>query len=120
MNKNLVSTLFKTLLFGIAWTIIGLIVAVIFVKIKQYNLKDVLFIEGIVLITISILSSIGGNPTGLSMQSFGNPSLSAFSNLEITKREKERNPMKQTLSLGFSTVSLIFGGLILIAINFII
>lgn len=120
MNKHLLLTLFKTLISGIVWTVIGLIVAIIFVKTKQYILKDVLFIEGIVLITISILSSIGGNPSGLSMQNFGNPSLSTFSNLEVTKRERERNPMKQTLSLGFSTVSLIFGGLILIALNFII
>lgn len=120
MNKQLVSSLLKTLLFGVVWSVIGFIVAIVFVKTKHYILKDVLFIEGIILIAISILSSIGGNPTGLSLQSFGNPSLSSFANLEVTKHEKEKNPMKQTLSFGFSTISLAFGGLLLIFINFVI
>lgn len=72
MNKQLVSSLLKTLLFGFIWSVIGLILALVFIKTKDYILKDVLFVEGIVLISISILSSIGGNPTGLSMQSYYN------------------------------------------------
>lgn len=122
MDKNLTSNLFKTLLFGIAWAVIAFIIAIILVKSKQYNLKDVLFIEGIILIAISILSAIGGNSTGLSLKGFGtnNASLTSYANLEITKREREKNPMKQTLSFGLSSFSLICGGILLIILNYII
>lgn len=122
MDKNLTSNLFKTLLFGIAWAVIAFIIAIILVKSKKYNLKDVLFIEGIILIAISILSAIGGNSTGLSLQGFGtnNASLTSYANLEITKREREKNPMKQTLSFGLSSFSLICGGVLLIILNYII
>ena len=122
MDKNLTSNLFKTLLFGIAWAVIAFIIAIILVKSKQYNLKDVLFIEGIILIAISILSAIGGNSTGLSLQGFGtnNASLTSYANLEITKREREKNPMKQTLSFGLNSFSLICGGVLLIILNYII
>ena len=91
MNKNLVSTLFKSILFGIVWASIAFVLAIILVKLKHYNLKDILFIEGIVLIAISILSSIGGNPTGLSMQGINNPTLTSYANLEITKAERKKS-----------------------------
>ena len=120
MNKNLVSILFKSILFGIVWASIAFVLALILVNIKKYNLKDILFIEGIVLIAISILSSIGGNPTGLSMQGINNPTLTSYANLEITKAEREKNPMKQTVSFALSSISLILGGLLLILLNCII
>ena len=94
--------------------------AIILAKIKHYNFKDILFIEGIVLIAISILSSIGGNPTGLSMQGINNPTLASYANLEITRSEREKNPMKQTVSFAFSSISLILGGLLLILLNCLI
>ncbi|SDP48904.1 hypothetical protein [Clostridium gasigenes] len=120
MNKNLVSTLFKSLLFGIVWASIAFVLAIILVKLKHYNLKDILFIEGILLIAISILSSIGGNPTGLSMQGISNPTLTSYTNLETTRSEREKNPIKQTVSFALSSIALILGGLLLILLNFIV
>ena len=70
-----------------------------------------------------VLSSIGGNPMGLSMQGLGqnNAQYIANANLEVSKMEKDKtNNIKTTISAGLSTVSLIIGGLLVIAINFII
>lgn len=122
MNKPLISSISKTLIFAVLWGLLGLIVGIILVKSKGYNLKDVLFIEGIILIAIGVLSSLGGNSTGLSMKGMGmnNASLISYANLEITKKEREKNPMKQTILFGLSSLSLICGGLLLILINFII
>ena len=60
---------------------------------------------------------------GLSMQGLGqnNAQYIANANLEVSKMEKEKtNNIKTTISAGLSTVSLIIGGLLVIAINFII
>lgn len=60
---------------------------------------------------------------GLSMQGLGqnNAQYIANANLEVSKMEKDKtNNIKTTISAGLSTVSLIIGGLLVIAINFII
>ena len=72
---------------------------------------------------VGILSSFGGNPIGLSMQGLGqsNAQYIANGNLEVAKMEKDKtNSVKTTVSIGLSTVSLIIGGILVIALNFII
>lgn len=109
----------------------GIIIAIIFVGIgflikpkTSFELRDVLFVEGIALIAVSVLASIGGNPMGISMQGLGSSGAqyAATANLEISKREKEstKDLVKNTLSIGLSTISLALGGIICIVINFII
>ncbi|MGL5086168.1 MAG: hypothetical protein ACRC68_10725 [Clostridium sp.] len=122
MGKNLVSQLIKIVVFGLFWSVIGFLLASLLVNRTSYNLKDILFIEGILLVAISVLSSLGDNSTGLSLNGMGmnNPSLKASVNLEITRKEREINPIKQTLLFGLSSLSLIIGGLLLILLNFVI
>ena len=110
-------------LFGIIWGIVLFGVALIITNFKDYELRDVLFVEGIIFVVGGVLSSIGGNPMGLSMQGLGqnNAQYIANANLEVSKMEKDKtNNIKTTISAGLSTVSLIIGGLLVIAINFII
>lgn len=123
MEKSILKTIGKCVIFGIIWGIVLFGVALIITNFKYYELRDVLFVEGIIFVVGGVLSSIGGNPMGLSMQGLGqnNAQYIANANLEVSKMEKDKtNNIKTTISAGLSTVSLIIGGLLVIAINFII
>lgn len=123
MEKSILKTIGKCVIFGIIWGIVLFGVALIITNFKDYELRDVLFVEGIIFVGGGVLSSIGGNPMGLSMQGLGqnNAQYIANANLEVSKMEKDKtNNIKTTISAGLSTVSLIIGGLLVIAINFII
>ena len=123
MEKSILKAIGKCVIFGIIWGIVLFGVALIITNFKDYELRDVLFVEGIIFVVGGVLSSIGGNPMGLSMQGLGqnNAQYIANANLEVSKMEKDKtNNIKTTISAGLSTVSLIIGGLLVIAINFII
>lgn len=123
MEKSILKTIGKCVIFGIIWGIVLFGVALIITNFKDYELRDVLFVEGIIFVVGGVLSSIEGNPMGLSMQGLGqnNAQYIANANLEVSKMEKDKtNNIKTTISAGLSTVSLIIGGLLVIAINFII
>ena len=123
MEKSILKTIGKCVIFGIIWGIVLFGVALIITNFKDYELRDVLFVEGIIFVVGGVLSSIGGNPMGFSMQGLGqnNAQYIANANLEVSKMEKDKtNNIKTTISAGLSTVSLIIGGLLVIAINFII
>ena len=123
MEKSILKTIGKCVIFGIIWGRVLFGVALIITNFKDYELRDVLFVEGIIFVVGGVLSSIGGNPMGLSMQGLGqnNAQYIANANLEVSKMEKDKtNNIKTTISAGLSTVSLIIGGLLVIAINFII
>ena len=123
MDKSVLKTIVKCAVLGVIWAIILFGIALIITKFKGYELKDVLFIEGIFFVIVGILSSLGGNSMGLSMKGLGqtNSQYIANANLEVTKMEKDKTKnIKTTVSMGLSTVSLIIGGILVIVINFII
>lgn len=123
MDKDILKNIKKCVVLGVIWAILLFVIAFLITTLKDYNLKDVLFIEGITFVTFGILSCIGGNPMGLSMQGLGqnNAQYIANSNLEVTKSEKDNTKnIKNTLSIGLNTFSLAIAGILLIIINFII
>lgn len=123
MDKSVLKTIVKCVIFGVIWAIILFGVALVITNFKGYELKNILFIEGIIFVMIGILSSIGGNPMGLSMQGLGqsNAQYIANGNLEVAKMEKDKTKsVKTTVSIGLSTVSLVIGGVLVITLNFII
>lgn len=123
MDKSILKTIIKCAIFGIVWAAILFGVALIITNFKGYELKDVLFVEGIIFVIGGVLSSLGGNPMGLSMQGLGqtNAQYIANANLEVTKMEKDKTKnIKTTISVGLSTVALVIGGILVIVINFII
>ena len=123
MDKSVLKTIGKCVIFGVIWAIILFGVALVIANFKGYELKNILFIEGIIFVMIGILSSIGGNPMGLSMQGLGqsNAQYIANGNLEVAKMEKDKTKsVKTTVSIGLSTVSLVIGGVLVITLNFII
>jgi len=124
MNKSQIKALTKCIVWGILWAIVFIFIGFLIVNFTSYTLKDILFIEGIILIVLGALSSIGGNPTGLSLQALGqdNAQYVANANLEVTKMEKQihHDNIKTNLRNSFNIISLIIGGAICIIINFII
>lgn len=123
MDKSVLKTIVKCAVFGIIWAIILFGIALLITKVKGYELKDVLFIEGMLIVVAGVLSSVGGNPMGLSMQGLGqqNSQYIANANLEVTRMEKDKTKnIKSTIRMGLSTFSLVFGGVLIIVINFII
>ena len=123
MEKSILKTIGKCVIFGIIWGIVLFGVALIITNFKDYELRDVLFVEGIIFVVGGVLSSIGGNPMGLSMQGLGqnNAQYIANANLQVTKMEKDKAKIiKTTVAVGLSTVSLVIGGVLIIVINFII
>lgn len=123
MDKDTLKNIRKCTILGIIWAILLVAIAFLIISFKNYNLKDMLFIEGIAFVAFGILSCIGGNPLGLSIQGLGqnNAQYISNSNLEVTKLEKANTKnIKNTLSIGLSTISLVFAGILVITINFII
>jgi len=124
MDKSQIKSLIKCVVWGIIWSIILVLIGLGIVNFTTHNLKDVLFIEGIILVIFGISSFLGGNPTGLSLQGLGqtNAQYIANANLEVTRMEKEKTTttIKNSFKTIINTVSLIIGGLICIIINFII
>lgn len=113
----------KVALFSVAWTIALLILAFIITGISSYNFKDTLFVLGIIVFLIGILSNISGEPKGLSMQSLGsiNAQQVSSANLEIKKLEEEKlKNAKATLKEGFNSYSMVIAGAVLIIVNFMI
>ncbi len=123
MNKTILKSLFKCILWGLVWSIILFIIANILVNLKGFLLKDVLFIAGIIFIMLGIFSCIGGNPMGLSLQSLGqnNAQYNTNANLEVSKMENSNKyKLKNTISISTSSVSLILAGAVCVLINYII
>lgn len=121
MSKNQMKLLLKVFIGGSIWCVIAIIIGIEIRNKFDYNLNDVIFVEGILLIIIGLLSSIGGNPSGLSFQELGNLNAQYASNfnLEITRKEREKvkNTLKTTISIGCSTMTLVIGGIFSIITN---
>ncbi|WP_346917214.1 hypothetical protein [Clostridium sp.] len=124
MDKSQIKSLIKCVVWGIIWSIILVLIGLCIVKFTTHNLKDVLFIEGIILVIWGGMAFVGGNPMGISLQGMGqiNAQYIANANLEVTKMEKEKTatPIKNSFKASINIVSLVIGGLICIIINFII
>jgi len=124
MNKRENKPLVKYIFFEILLSVILLLIGLVIMYFTNYNFKDVLFVEGMVVIILGIFSGISGNSTGLSLQGMGqnNAQYVSNANLETLKMEKEKtkNNLNPNISIGLNMVSLIIGGAICIIIEFII
>lgn len=123
MDKSILKNIIKCAIFGVIWAILLFGVALVIINFKDYELKDVLFIEGIIFVMAGVFSFLGGNSLGLSLQGLGqtNAQYIANANVEVAKMEKDKTKnLKATISVGLSTVSLVIGGILAIIINFII
>ncbi len=123
MKDERVLTLTKSLVWGLVWLIIASIVGFILTKfMTSRSFQDILFIEGLVLIFAGIFASISGDPRGVSMQGLGqnNAQYINNANLEVARMEKEKVHIKTDIKFALSTFSLVIGGILSVALTFII
>jgi cobalamin biosynthesis protein CobD/CbiB len=124
VDKSQMESLIKCVVWGILWSIIFILIGFIIANFTPYILKDVLFVEGMLIVIVAASSSISGNPLGLSLQALGQNSAQyvANANLEAMKMEKQKqyDNFKTGLRSSLNAVSLIIGGVICIVINFMI
>lgn len=123
MRKLNYSLLIKCIVFGVICSLILVIIGLFIKNYANSNFKDILFLEGIIVVILSTMASVGGNSFGLSMGALGqmNSQYVANVNLEAHKVEKEKTKGNiTTLNFGLISTSMIIGGLICIIGSFII
>lgn len=122
MDKDQIKTLLRCIVFGFIWIAITAGVGMLIVDLAGYNFKDVMFIEGIVLVILGLFASVSGNPMGLCIQALGNSNSQyvANTNLQIAKVDLERKTnIKTTIKMSISTVALVMGGILSILVSFL-
>lgn len=123
MNKRSLKVLGKALLISILFVAILFGLGVLIKNNKGYELRDVIFVEGIIALIIGALSSIGGRSMGLAMNALGqsNAQYQSTASIEITKREDEKFGFRKvSIDLSLSNFSLLISGFILVILNYII
>jgi hypothetical protein len=114
-----------SVIFGLILMGIGIGVAILIANKSSNSLPDVMFMEGIVVLVIGILASMKGNPSGgnISRVGMNNPNLVNFMDLETTRIERETTNYYDEfrkhaiVEFGFSSITLIFGGVFLILVS---
>ena len=100
------------------------LIAGVISSLKGYQFKDVLFVEGILVFMVSVLSSIDGKPLSLSLQEFGqvNPQYFASIVLESNAAEKERIISSSNISIKMDIVStsIMIGSIIVLIISYLL
>ncbi|MCR1949659.1 MULTISPECIES: hypothetical protein [Clostridium] len=116
MIKKNSKTLSKFITIFIISLIVSFSLGEIISNFKGYNFRDVLFVEGIIILMMGIFSAVGGNPMSLSLQDFGriNPQWLANISLETNEIDRRRiiDSCKVNINIDITTVSLVIGGLI--------
>ena len=100
------------------------LIAGVISSLKGYQFKDVLFVEGILVFMVSVLSSIDGKPLSLSLQEFGqvNPQYFASIVLESNATEKEIIISSSNISIKMDIVStsIMIGSIIVLIISYLL
>ena len=107
MIKNNSKSLKTFILIFIANLVSLFLMAGIISSLKGFNLKDVLFVEGILILMIVLFSSIGGNYQSLSLQEFGQVNPQYFANivLETNVAEKEKIVSASNIQINMDLIS---------------
>lgn len=93
------------LLLGISFIIINL---------KGYNLKDVLFIEGLTIVIGALLSTIDDNSMGFYLRSFEEKMISDLFNIN------KDNKIRTSISIDSKSLSILIVGLLTLVLSFVI
>ena len=119
---NSLKSILKCSFFALIWAIACIGIAFGIGNVTAYNIQDVLFVEGMVLLGLSILSSVSGNSNGISFGALGqnNAQYVMNANLAVTEKERTLNSLKADFKMGFSSTVLVLAGVFCIIANFIL
>lgn len=122
MLNKIIKKITISLGLSIIFAVIGYLIAFPIANYYQANFKDVMFIEGLVIILITILFSIAGNPSGFTFQKFRDKTWQniEYKDLETTRMEREssnylnRFTSHPIVRLTFNSLTIILGGVFII------
>lgn len=93
-------------------------------SINGFQLRDVVFVEGILILMIGIFSSISGSTQNLSLQEFGQINPQYFANiiLDSSSIKKEKSLVASNIQINIDLVntSIIVGAIIALIISFLL
>lgn len=122
MKDIQIKLLVKCVLLGLILSGILVLIGFTITKYTSFNLKDVLFFEGIIVVMFAALSAVGGIPIGLSLQGMGqnNAQYVANATLEAARMEKESKvkTLRKEFNKSTTMASLVIAGVICIITNF--
>lgn len=108
MKDERISLVIKSAIWGVVWLALASLVGFLITRFTQYkSFENVLFIEGLVLVFVGIFASISGDPMGVSMHY-----------LEA-RMNKQKSNVKNDIAFALSTFSLLIGGVLSVAITFL-
>lgn len=93
-------------------------------NINGFQLRDVVFVEGILILMIGIFSSISGSTQNLSLQEFGQINPQYFANiiLDSSSIKKEKSLVASNIQINIDLVStsIMIGAIIALIISFLL
>ena len=112
----------KYILLGFLWAIIGSLLAFGIKSFTSYTLKDSLFLEGLILVTMAVLSSVSGPSSGGAFRSVShsNPEYVMSGNIQVTEKESGLINIRSNIKMIFNTIVVALGGIFCIIMNFMI
>jgi hypothetical protein len=121
MYKKNLKNLSRFITVCITSFIVSIILGQLISSFNGYHFRDVIFVEGILILMIGIFSAIGGNPMSLSLQDFGqiNPQWLANISLETNEIDRKRivDSCKVIINIDIINLSLMIGGFIVLLIS---
>lgn len=124
MIKNNSKSLRKFILIFIANLVSLFLIAGVISSLRGFHLKDVLFIEGILILMIVLFSSIGGKNQSLSLQEFGQVNPQYFANivLENNIAEKERIVSASNIQINMDLISssILIGSIVVLISSYLL
>lgn len=106
--------LFKCVAYGTILFILLLGIAFMIINLKDISLKDMLFIEGIIIVIGTLLSTIEDSQSGFYLRSFEERIISDL--FDINKDNKIRT----SISANTTSLSILIGGIITLIVSAII
>lgn len=124
MNSNFLKKVLILIVTSMICSCIIMFIGYLISLFTIFLLKDILFLEGILIIILVILISISGKPLGLSMQAFGsnNAQYVGIANLKVTEKENEilKNKDSFNINFDFNSISIIIGAIFTLIICYFI
>lgn len=132
VNSMTLSKLFRkiidVLVYGMISLLLSFLISLLLTKLFGIKIYDSMTIIGLLIVTIGALASVGGNPSGVGINSIGqlNSQYSSNLNIEVTKMERsltkyfESTANHTKLYFSSSKLNIILNGLFVIFLSIII
>ncbi|MFR1709981.1 MAG: hypothetical protein ACLSV2_13925 [Clostridium sp.] len=115
-------TTLKLIVYGILWSIITLVIARVFTPLTSFYFKDVVFVEGLLMLVMSITSVINSKAFGMSFYILNQIHSQYISNKEFKNNEDKFliSFKNVNLQLFLSWIAIAIGGFINMLLIFVL